>query len=75
MDLKQAIDTVRHLDKFLGQITQEYGTATYAILAAVVFCETGLVVLSGSRGSALWVAGGIGRLGLNSVGRASRSGC
>jgi membrane-associated protein len=58
MDLKQAIDTVRHLDKFLGQITQEYGTATYAILAAVVFCETGLVVLPFLPGDSLLFASG-----------------
>ncbi len=58
MDIKQAIDTVRHLDKFLGKITQEYGTTTYAILAAVVFCETGLVVLPFLPGDSLLFASG-----------------
>lgn len=58
MDIKQAIDTVRHLDKFLGDITREYGTTTYAILAAVVFCETGLVVLPFLPGDSLLFASG-----------------
>jgi membrane-associated protein len=58
MDIKQVIDHVRHLDKFLGEITTQYGTTTYAILAAVVFCETGLVVLPFLPGDSLLFASG-----------------
>lgn len=58
MDLKETIDHVRHLDKFLGEITTQYGTTTYAILAAVVFCETGLVVLPFLPGDSLLFASG-----------------
>ena len=58
MDLKATIDHVRHLDKFLGEITSQYGTTTYAILAAVVFCETGLVVLPFLPGDSLLFASG-----------------
>jgi membrane-associated protein len=58
MDLKETIDHVRHLDKFLGEITSQYGTTTYAILAAVVFCETGLVVLPFLPGDSLLFASG-----------------
>ncbi len=58
MDIKTAIDHVRHLDKFLGEITTQYGTTTYAILAAVVFCETGLVILPFLPGDSLLFASG-----------------
>ena len=58
MDIKEVVDKVRHLDKFLGEITQTYGTTTYAILAAVVFCETGLVVLPFLPGDSLLFASG-----------------
>ncbi len=71
MDIKEVVDKVRHLDKFLGEITQQYGTTTYAILAAVVFCETGLVVLPFLPGdSLLFAAGAVASLpnsGLNVV--------
>lgn len=33
-----------HLDVHLGEIIARYGRTTYAILFAIVFCETGLVV-------------------------------
>jgi len=35
---------VLHLDEHLGRIIVEQGTSrAYALLAAIVFCETGLV--------------------------------
>ncbi len=56
--LKHLIDIVRHLDKYLDQITQQYGTMTYAILALIVFCETGLVVTPFLPGDSLLFAAG-----------------
>ena len=37
-------DFVLHLDKHLSAITAEHGKATYAILFAIVFAETGFVL-------------------------------
>jgi membrane-associated protein len=38
------INLVLHLDKYLGQIIQQFGAFTYVILFLVVFAETGFVV-------------------------------
>lgn len=40
----QIIDFILHFDEYLGGIVQAYGTLTYFILFAMIFCETGLVV-------------------------------
>jgi membrane-associated protein len=45
MDLMQFFDMIVHVDKTLGTLLAEYGTYVYAVLFAIVFCETGLVVL------------------------------
>jgi len=45
MDLMQAFDMLLHVDKTLGTLLAQYGTYVYAVLFAIVFCETGLVVL------------------------------
>lgn len=45
MDLMQFFDMILHVDKTLGTLLAEYGTYVYAVLFAIVFCETGLVVL------------------------------
>jgi membrane-associated protein len=52
------IDVVRHLDKHLDMLTQEYGAWTYAILAAIIFAETGLVVTPFLPGDSLLFACG-----------------
>ena len=36
------IDIILHLDKHLAMLLAEYGTWVYAILFAIIFCETGL---------------------------------
>lgn len=63
------IDFVLHIDKHLVEITSQYGTLTYLILFAIVFCETGLVVTPILPGdSMLFAAGAIAALdgsGLN----------
>lgn len=62
--LRSAIDFFLHLDRHLADITAQYGTWTYAILAAIVFCETGLVVTPLLPGdSLLFAAGAIAALG------------
>jgi membrane-associated protein len=45
MDLMQLFDMVLHVDKTLGTLLTQYGTYVYIVLFAIVFCETGLVVL------------------------------
>ena len=56
--LKTAIDFFLHLDKHLAEIISQYGTWTYAILAAILFCETGLVVTPLLPGDSLLFAAG-----------------
>ncbi len=45
MDLIQLIDMIVHVDKSLGTLIAHYGTLVYAVLFAIIFFETGLVVL------------------------------
>ena len=56
--LKTAIDFFLHLDQHLADIISQYGTWTYAILAAILFCETGLVVTPLLPGDSLLFAAG-----------------
>lgn len=58
MDFMQFFDMVLHVDKSLGIFIDQYGTLIYVILFAIVFCETGLVVLPFLPGdSLLFIAG------------------
>ncbi len=56
--LKQAIDFFLHLDKHLDYLIQSYGTLTYFILFAIIFCETGLVITPVLPGDSLLFAVG-----------------
>lgn len=56
--LHQLLDYFLHLDKYLAQIVQTYGTQTYSILFCVIFCETGLVVTPFLPGDSLLFAVG-----------------
>ncbi|HEX3383163.1 MAG TPA: VTT domain-containing protein [Paraburkholderia sp.] len=49
---------VLHIDKFLGDFIQVYGAWVYAVLFAIVFAETGLVVLPFLPGDSLLFIGG-----------------
>lgn len=66
--LKQLIDVFLHLDKHLAEVTRDYGAWTNAILFAIVFCETGLVVTPFLPGdSLLFTAGALASLGTLNV--------
>jgi len=58
MDFLQFFDMILHVDKYLGTFITQYGTLVYAVLFAIVFCETGLVVLPFLPGDTLlFIAG------------------
>ena len=52
-------DFVLHIDQHLDHLLVEYGTWTYAILAVIVFMETGLVVTPILPGDSLLFAAGM----------------
>ena len=56
--LKTFVDIFIHLDVYLSDIISQYGTWTYAILFAVIFVETGLVVMPFLPGDSLLFAAG-----------------
>ncbi len=58
MSLPPIIDVFLHVDKHLRHLIGDYGTTTYAILFAVIFCETGLVFLPFLPGDSLLFAAG-----------------
>lgn len=53
-----AIDIFRHLDQYLATLVVEQGVLIYAILFAVIFCETGLVVTPFLPGDSLLFTAG-----------------
>jgi membrane-associated protein len=42
--LHDLISHILHMNQYLPELVQTYGIAIYAILFAIIFCETGLVV-------------------------------
>lgn len=67
--IAKLIDFILHIDRHLAEIVAQYGTWTYAVLFAIIFAETGLVVTPFLPGdSLLFAAGAIASLpdtGLN----------
>ena len=58
------VDIVLHLDAHLAVWVEQYGLWIYAILFAIIFCETGLVVTPILPGdSLLFVAGAVAAVG------------
>jgi membrane-associated protein len=56
----QFVDLFLHIDKHLAVLLAQYGPWLYAILFAIIFCETGLVVTPFLPGdSLLFVAGAL----------------
>ena len=56
--IAKIIDIALHLDRYLSAIIQQYGAWTYGILFAVVFIETGFVVMPFLPGDSLLFAAG-----------------
>ncbi len=64
----QLLDIVLRLDVHLVALVEQYGVWIYAILFAIIFCETGLVVTPFLPGdSLLFVAGAIAATGAMQV--------
>ncbi len=64
MDWTALIDIFLHLDKHLEAVVQAYGVWVYALMFAIIFVETGLVVMPFLPGdSLLFVAGAIAGVG------------
>jgi membrane-associated protein len=58
MDFMQFLDMILHVDKYLGIVIDQYGTLIYVVLFAIIFGETGLVVLPFLPGDTLlFIAG------------------
>lgn len=58
MDFMQFLDMILHVDKYLGTVIEQYGTMVYVVLSAIIFGETGLVILPFLPGdSLLFIAG------------------
>lgn len=58
MNLIHFFDMFLHVDKYLGSFIAQYGSAVYAVLFGIIFCETGLVVLPFLPGDTLLFIGG-----------------
>ena len=56
--MHQLLDIFRSLTKNLDQFTIDHGNVTYAILMAIVFVETGLVIMPFLPGDSLLFAAG-----------------
>lgn len=52
------IDFILHIDQHMIEMVQQYHMWTYAILFAIIFCETGLVVTPFLPGDSLLFVGG-----------------
>ena len=63
------LDFVLHVDKYLEAFVQNYGTWVYVLLFAIIFVETGLVVMPFLPGdSLLFVVGAMCGIGLMDYG-------
>lgn len=52
------VDFILHVDQHLAVIVERHGVWTYAVLTAIIFCETGLVVTPFLPGDSLLFATG-----------------
>jgi membrane-associated protein len=64
MDFSYLLDLFLHLDKHLVSVVDQWGALVYVLLFAIIFVETGLVVMPFLPGdSLLFVAGAIAAVG------------
>lgn len=56
--IESFFDVILHLDKHLAQLAANYGAWIYVILFAIIFCETGLIVMPFLPGDSLLFATG-----------------
>jgi membrane-associated protein len=64
MDIAQLFDLFLHLDKHLESVVSQYGVWVYALLFAIIFVETGLVIMPFLPGdSLLFVCGALAAVG------------
>ena len=64
MDFSYLLDLFLHLDKHLASVVDQWGALVYVLLFAIIFVETGLVVMPFLPGdSLLFVAGAIAAVG------------
>ncbi|GBD38329.1 MAG: protein DedA [Deltaproteobacteria bacterium] len=63
---KDIFEIIVHFDRYLGVFIRSYGVWTYVILSLIIFCETGLVVLTPflPGDTLLFAAGTFAALGL-----------
>jgi membrane-associated protein len=54
--LKELIHQVMHLENYLGQLLTFFGSWTYVVMFAIIFAETGLVILPFLPGDSLLFA-------------------
>ena len=52
------VDFILHIDTHLAAIAAQFGVWTYALLFAIIFCETGLVITPFLPGDSLLFAAG-----------------
>lgn len=69
MSITQIADFILHIDKYLQALTTTYDSWVYLILFAVIFVETGLVIMPFLPGdSLLFAAGSLAILGSLNIG-------
>ncbi|KTC84196.1 DedA family protein [Legionella brunensis] len=56
--LQHLLNYILHIDTYLFSFVSHYGTWTYFVLFAIIFCETGLVILPFLPGDSLLFASG-----------------
>jgi membrane-associated protein len=61
------IDFVLHVDRHIGEFVQSHGTWVYALLFAIVFVETGVVLMPFLPGDSLLFAAGALCAGQNNL--------
>lgn len=55
---KKLVDFILHIDRHLAEIIAAYGAWTYAVIFAIIFVETGLVIMPFLPGDSLLFAAG-----------------